>query len=135
MGDITEGSKFSSDRKGGGVIMHPLLLPTMIENCEDDNGNDDWNMYKNGDISNHDHHAEDRSLAGTSAYEGKYPMFVGGLDGQILDVDECGTHDDGYDDEDTNKSNVLFLGLPRNYTTGMSLINLAADRPPYTDTK
>ena len=66
---------------------------------------------------------------GTAADEVKYPMFVGRLDGRILDVDECGTHNDGDDDEDINKSDVSLLVLPHNTTTGMSLVRLAANHP------
>ena len=109
--------------------MLPFLLTAMKENCEDDNVNDDRCIYKNGDVSNHDYHVEDGSIVETGEDEGKPPMFVGGFDRRILDVDECGTRDDD-DGEDINKIDVLLLGLPCNATTGLRLIHLASNRPP-----
>ena len=34
--------------------MLQFLLPTMMENFRNDNGNDDIYIYKNVDVSNHD---------------------------------------------------------------------------------
>ena len=74
-------------------------------------------------------------ITGTGADEGESPIFVGGLDGRILDVGECGTHDDNDDDEDINKSDVFLLSITHDVITGLSLIHLASERPPNTDAK
>ena len=54
-----------------------LLLPTMMENCEEENGNDEICIYKNGDISDHDYHVEDGSLGSRSQMRENIPRLLG----------------------------------------------------------
>ena len=105
-----------------------LFSSLTLDNYEDKNDNDDGYIYDNDDVPDHNYRFEDRSHVGTGTGEGESLVLDGGYGGRIPDG-ECGTHNDGDDNNNIDKIYGLLPGRPHIATTGMILGRLA-DKPP-----
>ena len=101
-----------------------------MDDYKDKNDDKNGHIYYNGDFYNHDYSFKYRSLSGTGRWEGEYLTLDGGSGKQISNGGECGTHDDGGDDNNIDKNYGFLPGRPYSATTGTSLGQLVDNRHP-----